>query len=474
MSGLASQKHFRSFCCVWLLQVTDALDSSLVSPSMSAYITSMGGTRSTYGYAVALLAVGNIVGLPVWGILADQVSFAIAFRGSLIFGIVGAALYSLAGLVGALWMIPLSRFVLGISTGVISANMAFAGAAAQGQQSKVSGVTVLVYNVTTVVAPALGSLLTILPQKGTALSSFTYCGYLLMLFNVFSLTINLMYFTEPEREEASVEEAEAGHVQEDGAIASEENSLEESLLPSPDRPAPQPKSIPGKVCAGVGMFFQELKSMVCVLKETGAWVSFVTSSQNAFNQMVVLWGLPIVTEDYFGWGQRRNGFLLMGTSLVGIMCLPIVLRNLDHWSDRCVFVSFQQFVGLSLLLFTTFAGCTHHVLTPVLLCFILGCWGFGTFGQVPGNMGLFSKLLGKRKQGKFQAVLFMVMNFSRSMAGLLIGASDGPGGTCYMFATALGLWALQFAAYLPMFKNFHPDLLAGSAPATRVNPDNAN
>lgn len=444
----ANRQRFRNFMCVWLLQAVDALDASLVSPSMSEYIRSLDGSRAVYGQAISLFFVGRILGLPLFGLLADYVSFESAFKSSLLLGVVGGLVYALAGLFKALWFILLSRFILGASTGVISAAMAFAGAAAAGEQTKFSGITVLVYNVVTVVAPALGSLLTVLPHEGTAFNSYTYCGYALMVFNVISLLIHVKFFQEPDR----------SHLEIDG--------IESSLLGGPAQDAELgealegKKSILGKICFGVRSLVYELVDMAKVLRQTGAWVTFVTSSQNSFNQLVVQWGLPIVTYEYFGWGQRMNGVLLMGTSVVGLVGLPLLLRNLHHLSDRSVFVSFQTFVGISLLLFSIYAGCSHsHQLTPVILCITLGLWGFGTFGQVPGNMGLFSKLLGARKQGKFQAILFMTMSLARVIAGSLIGVSDGPAGTCTIYAAAFVFWILQFAFYLPMWPHFHPDLL---------------
>ena len=42
------------------------------------------------------------------------------------------------------------------------------------------------------------------------------------------------------------------------------------------------------------------------LIRTRAWVSYVLSAQNNYNNQAIIWSMPLVTGPAFGWGQVGN------------------------------------------------------------------------------------------------------------------------------------------------------------------------
>jgi hypothetical protein len=84
--------------------------------------------------------------------------------------------------------------------------------------------------------------------------------------------------------------------------------------------------------------------------------------------------------------------------------------------------------------------------------------GFGA--QMPGNIGIYSKLVGPKHAGVFQAMLQISMAVARTVAGQLVGWCYGRLGPCVLWLSVVGFWLLQWVALLPNWRSWHPDTVA--------------
>mmetsp|Transcript_17959 Transcript_17959/g.29119 ORF Transcript_17959/g.29119 Transcript_17959/m.29119 type:complete len:455 (-) Transcript_17959:398-1762(-) len=445
------RRIFRNLICVWCLQALGAVDSAVVIPSMADYVESLDGARRMYGYSIALFWIGRIIGLPCFGYMADYHSFFTCFMASLVIGVTGGITYGLAGMFKLVLLIPISRFILGLSSGVGSASMAYSATNVGDEQTRYIGFTQMVFNLVSAVSPIFNSLFVALPAISVGdrevVNSFSYCGYFIALCNLLVCALIVLYFTEEPTRCPAV----SGDLLDD----EQEFLIEELDRTGSDGSSPVEELLQNKPC------LESVKGMLKLILRTGAWITFILSFQNNFNQTVVQWSLPLITQDLFGWKQSENGILFAGLGGVGFISTYFVANaSRRGLTDRVIIVVFQCVVGAALILFTMYYGCSVGALSEPKFVAFLVIWGIGNFGQIPGNIGLYAKLVGSRKQGQVQAALFMTMSLARAISGNLIGTAYSTSGPCFLWTLVCIFWAGQFLFLIPMFPKLSPEAIS--------------
>merc|ERR1719231_1043768 len=114
-------------------------------------------------------------------------------------------------------------------------------------------------------------------------------------------------------------------------------------------------------------------------------------------------------------------------------------------------LSTQCTVGVVLALFVWLFGCrqSNDPVPPVWELWTLYTIYYIPFiGQMPANNSIYSKLVGRRGVGAYQAILEMSKAIARALAGYIIGYAYAGGGPCFLWFLTLGIWMLQFGPFL--------------------------
>eukprot|EP00747_Dinoflagellata_sp_TGD_P202778 gnl/TRDRNA2_/TRDRNA2_76340_c0_seq1.p1 gnl/TRDRNA2_/TRDRNA2_76340_c0~~gnl/TRDRNA2_/TRDRNA2_76340_c0_seq1.p1 ORF type:complete len:335 (-),score=26.54 gnl/TRDRNA2_/TRDRNA2_76340_c0_seq1:118-1008(-) len=278
-------------------------------------------------------------------------------------------------------------------------------------------------------APAFIAFVVYLPslQLGPfLLSVYTYPGLLLAAANATGALVICIAFRAPPREVAEVQDLEM----------------------------PRPREI----LATVG--------------RTGAYMSYFLSFQNNWNNQVLLWTIPIITAEFYPRiGMLGNSLIFCLGGIVGLATACLVTRVSAYVSDRRMILSTQLSVGIVLALFASLFGCDPtklggHAPPLWLLVTLAGIYWVPFIGQMPANNAIYSKLVGRRHRGLYNALLEMSKTFARAVSGYLIGATYATAGPCVLWGITGGIWLLQFLPFLANWSRLSTEQLALAAAAT--------
>mmetsp|Transcript_7590 Transcript_7590/g.8607 ORF Transcript_7590/g.8607 Transcript_7590/m.8607 type:complete len:331 (+) Transcript_7590:152-1144(+) len=315
----------------------------------------------------------------------------------------------------------------------------------------------LIYTLSITVSPILNSLFVEFPTKainGNAVfSSYTYCGYTLLLANLIVLLVYLTSLTVPQINIRSVSGANTSlvsSIEEPFVSSQSQDQASELILDDNDDATDTSIEVPSE--GGILYHFYNLR-------ESGAWLFFLTSFQNNFNQQVVQWSIPLIVLDAFGWTQKETGYIFAGFGFIGFLSISLVVFLSKYFSDRILFVTFQSLVGIGIISFLSIHGCsnTTSISSKSMFLAIVFVYWLGAFGQIPVNIGLYSKLVGPKMQGKYHASLQMCMAVSRMISGHLVGTGySSKNGVCMLWSITLALWAVQIPFVFVLWKKLSP------------------
>lgn len=91
----------------------------IVLPTISTYVEKVGGDKSQLGLAISLFSVGRLVGAPVLGWWYNKRSALEVLTVALLIGVAGNIMFSFAA-VGGIYVLLISRVIIGFSTGTLS------------------------------------------------------------------------------------------------------------------------------------------------------------------------------------------------------------------------------------------------------------------------------------------------------------------------------------------------------------------
>lgn len=91
----------------------------IVLPTISTYVDKVGGDKSQLGLAISLFSVGRLVGAPVLGWWYNKRSALEVLTVALLIGVAGNIMFSFAAVSG-IYVLLISRVIIGFSTGTLS------------------------------------------------------------------------------------------------------------------------------------------------------------------------------------------------------------------------------------------------------------------------------------------------------------------------------------------------------------------
>ncbi|CAE8608283.1 unnamed protein product [Polarella glacialis] len=187
--------------------------------------------------------------------------------------------------------------------------------------------------------------------------------------------------------------------------------------------------------------------------------------------MTVIWAMPVLTDRTMGWDTLENSYLFGGMGLVGIVAAVVVSCCSHKVQDRHLILWNQIIAGCGFLPLAFLGGCqagnssASHAAVVVAGALV---WTVGFQGQVPGNVSLYSKMVGAEDAGLYQALFQMVMTCARIACSALIGGATD---LCTVFTTAAVLWVLQWVVLLLMWRRLHPTVYEAYHEASLAAPD---
>jgi len=435
---------------VFGLAFVEGMDQGLVTSSLNSFMADVGGSRRMYGNAIAAFYLTRLCGLPVYGWLADHNAhtFERIFSCALFLGIIGSLVYSLAPFGKGPELIVLSRAILGLASANSAAEVAYlAFNVSTKERTKFIGLREMVFTMTITVSPVCSALFVMLPEESIGkylfLSSSTYCGYALALSNFVVLAYFILSKKYARNRACEAEEHERSAIP---LLSDGVESLSATAVQGESATTCSPGERTLSLDTHVDSLEEEHDSIMNLLKnirESGAWLFFLTSFQNNFNQQVVQWATPIIVLDSFGWGQAEVGYIFFAVGLAGFSAISIVVRLNRFIKDRVLFLACQSLVGLGVLLMLLQSYDARQRSKASLLLVLLFYW-IGAFGQIPTNIGLFSKIVDRQMQGKYHALLQMCMASSRMVAGLMVGVCYSvENGENMLWMLTLFIWGIQ-------------------------------
>eukprot|EP00929_Paragymnodinium_shiwhaense_P014627 TRINITY_DN12255_c0_g1_i2.p1 TRINITY_DN12255_c0_g1~~TRINITY_DN12255_c0_g1_i2.p1 ORF type:complete len:423 (-),score=39.47 TRINITY_DN12255_c0_g1_i2:646-1914(-) len=416
-SNDAPSASVRLFIPVYTITFISAIDQSLAAPSMWHYIRALGGDAAMYSYALSAFLIARVICLPLVGLWVDRRPHIEVLRILVSIGLFASALYALAPLCESPWAIVVSRAVLGASSASSVATSSFIiGRTTPAERSRYMGFNNVLNNGMKLTGPGLNVFLVFIPALDAfgvheLLSLYTYVGWALLLCHLVAL---VLIGTAP-----SLQVRDAA----DTATASASATSAAAAAPV------------------------TLAGVVRHLAHTRAWVSYVLSANNNFGMQVVTWALPIITDMDFGWQTVQNSFFYAGMSLFGI-CSGVTSSLISGKAlDRTIIVGHQVVIGLSFVCIALVTGCAGGARpSPALLFAAFALYAWASQGQIPGNIGLYSKLVGRRNAGLYQSILQTIMAIARVGASSLIGAANLEAGGMWNVADCSGLLVHDMAS----------------------------
>lgn len=184
-----------------------------------------------------------------------------------------------------------------------------------------------------------------------------------------------------------------------------------------------------------------------------AYVSYLISFQNNWSNQVLLWTLPIVTDQlYPSMGIVGNSTLLACGAMVGLLTVWLVPQVTAGMQDRTVLLVTQGILGLVLLPYALVFGCIDYPAgrgPPRWVLYVLfSAYFFPNLAQMPANNAIYTKLVSSRSAGVYMSILEMSKTIARIFSGELVGEAYGVVGHCSIWTLTLAVWVVQFVPFL--------------------------
>lgn len=352
--------HGRSPRSVLFLTVfMDLIGFGIVLPLLPIYARAWGASALMNGLLMAVYSLMQFLFAPAWGHLSDRVGRRPIILVSLSGSVVGYGLFGVAGLAQSVPLLFASRLL----SGVMGANIAVAQAyiadtTAAEHRAHGMGLIGAAFGLGFILGPAFAGLLSPLGEAAPGFGAALICG------------INLVLAAR---------------------------GLPESLPPEHRHTGPRGES--------------RLRLLLDALRTPGVrsllWMFFV------FTIALSVWEsiLPVFCSLRFGWEERTISFVFVYFGVLAALVQGYLVRRLR------AFVSEVPLIWAGTVITALAFGLIAWTLRPWLHLLSLGLLSFGYGASNPSFLGLLSRRVGPREQGR-------VLGVSQSLSSL--GRVVGP------------------------------------------------
>jgi len=417
------------FYIVSLVVLIGDMSRGVMFPTLWPLVQSLGGTEVTQGYAVAAFSFGRILSSPIFGSWSVTWGYAKTLMTSVFVLLIGTLLYAQAGNVGNPNFLILAQIVMGIGSGTLGVTRAFVADVTphRNRTTYLSWLTAVQYGGFTV-TPFFGALFSKFFENGDntinkgffVLNAFTAPAYFMFIIGI--ITFFLLLFVFEDR-----------HM--------------ESNTPSKKKKKANPET---EQLANAPMKYL---SFLTVYDATLIGCMLLNVASKGSIAVFETLGITIA-ESHFNLLSSQAGSIVGTCGTLGV----ISLLSMEHIAK---YLNDIQMIAYGLLVMAggvvSLADLKADVENPTWR-YIIAIFLIYSIGYPIGHtalIGLFSKVVGRRKQGTLQGMFASAGSLARICFPITSGYLSHYAGSTVLFLLITGVLVTAVTYTLTNRKTLH-------------------
>jgi DHA2 family multidrug resistance protein len=340
-----------------LCALLEIVDTTIVNVAMNDMKGSMGVSLTEIAWVVTAYAIANVIIVPMTGWLSQQFGRRNYFAASIILFTVASFL---CGNASTMWELILFRFIQGMGGGALLVTSQTIITESYPPEKR--GMAQAIYGMGVIVGPTLGP-----PLGGYIVDHFSwpYIFYINIPIGIIATLLTLSFVRSPKySEKQRAKEIDfIGIILLMVAVGSLQFVLEHGQQ---DDWFQNNLILILSIVAGFGFFFFIWREMVAkkpivnlrVLKNSNLAVGTMLSFIMGFGLYGSTFIIPIYTQSIMGWTATDAGLLLIPSSIMTAIMMPIIGNLLQKGVEP------KYLVAGGFLLFFVYSLWAHNILTP--------------------------------------------------------------------------------------------------------------
>jgi len=417
------------------------IEYSMILPSLSEYVETLGENAEFYGVCQAMFSLSRILMMPIMGRWCDARPMFEPFLFSIALQIVGNLMYASAYGLGSSWIILVARMLVGCGAANATLTMSFIARITRSEErtkamAMLSGINLI----GVVIGPAVNLLVTEInfeiPGTIIIFNPLTNPGWLMVLLMLVLAGVLWLTFEEPPPPEETVTEPLLDEFDEESEYSSPYHysngsggNRRRSLSRANSVFSVMSDDLQEPTWDTAGLSREAKKpgfSIIAIMKsiiEKELWVHFVVSFAANFMLNELETALPALTRMEYGWNAVDNSVLYACVGSCAAVTLVTIVKFSHRIADR-VFIGIGHVLFIISLVFAIWRLRVH----PVKWEFIFAVIVLTCTSPIVGspNMSLFSKRLQQdaaliRNLGIFVGLLQAANGLSRIAGPIYAG-----------------------------------------------------
>lgn len=340
-----------------LCALLEIVDTTIVNVAMNDMKGSIGVSLTDIAWVVTAYAIANVIVVPMTSWLSQQFGRRNYFAASIITFTVASFL---CGYSTSLWEIILFRFIQGLGGGALLVTSQTIITESYPVEKR--GVAQAIYGMGVIVGPTLGP-----PLGGYIIDNYSwpFIFYINVPIGILATILTLLYVKSPRyAEKSKLNEVDfLGIILLAIAVGSLQYVLEHGQQ---DDWFENSTILTLSITTIFGFFFFIWRELTCekpivnlrVLKDSNLAIGTVLSFILGFGLYGSTFIIPIYTQSILGWTATDAGMLLVPSSLMTALMMPLIARMLQRG------VPPKYLVATGFLVFFAYSFWAHLILTP--------------------------------------------------------------------------------------------------------------
>ncbi|MDM1044675.1 DHA2 family efflux MFS transporter permease subunit [Myroides sp. 1354] len=340
-----------------LCALLEIVDTTIVNVAMNDMKGSIGVSLTDIAWVVTAYAIANVIVVPMTSWLSQQFGRRNYFAASIIIFTVASFL---CGYSTTLWEIILFRFIQGLGGGALLVTSQTIITESYPVEKR--GVAQAIYGMGVIVGPTLGP-----PLGGYIIDNYSwpFIFYINVPIGILATVLTLLYVKSPRyAEKSKLNEVDfLGIILLAIAVGSLQYVLEHGQQ---DDWFENSTILTLSISSVLGFFFFIWRELTCekpivnlrVLKDSNLAIGTVLSFILGFGLYGSTFIIPIYTQSILGWTATDAGMLLVPSSLMTALMMPLIARMLQRG------VPPKYLVATGFLVFFVYSFWAHNILTP--------------------------------------------------------------------------------------------------------------
>ena len=340
-----------------LCALLEIVDTTIVNVAMNDMKGSIGVSLTDIAWVVTAYAIANVIVVPMTSWLSQQFGRRNYFAASIIIFTVASFL---CGYSTTLWEIILFRFIQGLGGGALLVTSQTIITESYPVEKR--GIAQAIYGMGVIVGPTLGP-----PLGGYIIDNYSwpFIFYINVPIGILATILTLLYVKSPRyAEKSKLREVDfLGIILLAIAVGSLQYVLEHGQQ---DDWFENSTIVTLSISSVLGFFFFVWRELACekpivnlrVLKDSNLAIGTILSFILGFGLYGSTFIIPIYTQSILGWTATDAGMLLVPSSLMTALMMPLIARMLQRG------VPPKYLVASGFLVFFVYSFWAHNILTP--------------------------------------------------------------------------------------------------------------